>query len=213
MSNRYGYSGTVGHTQAIKSNSGVFSPNEIIDLDSDNVWFTPGQLELIETQNVTSAVSSVDFTTIKSDIYNVHFLTYNNIQVDTDANEMGIRIGDGSSFIAGGYQTAIKEGNANGTWSETKSTSQTYFRLGGDTGTGTNETANGYVYFYNLGDSTKYSFVTQQCITWDRNPYAKSVFGSAVFADVRQVVALRCFITTGNLDKGSISLYGIKEYS
>ena len=52
MSNRHGYVGTVGHTQAIKSNSGVFSPNEVIDLDSDNVWFTPGQLELIQTQTI-----------------------------------------------------------------------------------------------------------------------------------------------------------------
>jgi hypothetical protein len=126
---------------------------------------------------------------------------------------MGIRIGDGSSFLSGGYQSAIQEGNANGTFSETRTTSGTYFRLGGDTGTGTNENANGYVYFYNLGDSTKYSFTTQHCVTWDRNPYAKIVFGSSVFADVREVVALRCFITTGNFDNGSISLYGIKEYS
>ena len=168
-----------------------------------------GSLELIETQTVSGAVSTVDFTSIKQDIYNVHLLTYNNIQIDTDANEMGIRVGDGSSYIAGGYQTAMSEGNAAGTFSETKSTSQTYFRLGGDTGTGSNENANGNVYFYNLGDSAKYSFVTHQCVSWDRNPYTKMTFGSSVFADVREVSELRCFITTGNLDNGTISLYGL----
>ena len=36
---------------------------------------------------------------------------------------------------------------------------------------------------------------------------------SSVFGDVRTVSELRCFITTGNFDNGSISLYGIKAYS
>tara|TARA_R100001015_G_C4538005_1_gene102716 strand:+ start:33 stop:668 length:636 start_codon:yes stop_codon:yes gene_type:complete len=199
--------------QSFGNNKGIFTPNDIYDLTKADKYTSYGQLELIETQNISGTVAQVDFTSIKQNIYNVHFLTYNNIQIDTDANEMGIRIGDGSSFIAGGYQTAIQEGNSNGTFSETKSTSQTYFRLGGDTGTGTNENANGFVYFYNLGNSSKYSFVTCHCVTWDRNPYAKMVFGSSFFGDTREVTALRCFITTGNFDNGSISLYGVKAYS
>ena len=73
MSNRHGYIGTVGHTQAIKSNSGVFSPNEVIDLDSDNVWFTPGQLELIQTQTVSSATANLDFNSIV--YYKVQFIS------------------------------------------------------------------------------------------------------------------------------------------
>ena len=212
---KYGYVGKESDIpqQAFKANAGVLSVNDHLALSQEDKLTQFGQLELIETQTISGTVAQVDFTSIKQNIYNVHFLTYNNIQIDTDANEMGIRIGDGSSFIAGGYQSAIQEGNANGTFSETRTTSGTYFRLGGDTGTGTNETANGYVFLYNLGDSTKYSFTTQQCVTWDRNPYAKMVFGSAVFADTRVVSELRCFITTGNFDNGSISLYGIKEYS
>ena len=201
--------------QSWGSNKGIFTPNDIYDLTRDDKFTDYGQLDLIQTQDISGAVAQVDFTAIKSDIYNVHFLTYNNIQIDTDANEMGIRVGFGSTpaYYTGGYEVGMQEGNANNSWSETRSTSMGYFRLGGDTGTGSNECANGYAYLYNLGDSTKYSFVTQQCITWDRNPYAKSVFGSASFQDVQSITALRCFITTGNLDKGNISLYGLRFYT
>jgi hypothetical protein len=48
-------------TQSFKSNKGVLTPNQLIELDNENKFTKFGQLELIETQNVTSAVSNIDF--------------------------------------------------------------------------------------------------------------------------------------------------------
>jgi len=43
-----------------------------------------GKLELIETQTFTSG-STVDFLTLNENTYNVHFVTFNNVQFSTDA--------------------------------------------------------------------------------------------------------------------------------
>ena len=47
------------------NNKGVFNPAEINELVADNKWTQYGQLELIETQTVSSAVAQVDFTSIQ----------------------------------------------------------------------------------------------------------------------------------------------------
>ena len=40
----------------------------------------PGKLELIETQTVSSTVEYIIFDDIQQDIYNVHFMTINNLE-------------------------------------------------------------------------------------------------------------------------------------
>ena len=76
-SNKYGYVGADIPAQSFGSNKGVFNPAEINELVADNKWTSFGQLELIETQTV-SGVASVEFTNLKTNIYNVHFITVNN---------------------------------------------------------------------------------------------------------------------------------------
>ena len=43
-----------------------------------------GKLELIETQTITTSSSSIDFTTLNESTYNVHFVTFNNLQHTTN---------------------------------------------------------------------------------------------------------------------------------
>ena len=213
MSNRHGYIGTVGHTQAIKSNSGVFSPNEVIDLDSDNVWFNGGQLELIQTQSV-SGVAQADFTSLGS--YDVHFLTVNNLTPATDNVKVNVRLStdNGTSFITSGYQFAVQNGFSDGTFSETNSTSYSRMRVAGSMGNDTNETANGYIYFYNLLDSTKDSFVTSHFSFIHPNTSLSGgfTFGGQVLPTQAVHNAIRVYVNSGNFS-ASISLYGIKAYT
>ena len=56
------------------SNSGVFDVNDIRYLMDYQQWSGVGTLELIQTQTFTG-VGTVDFTSIKQDEYNVHFMT------------------------------------------------------------------------------------------------------------------------------------------
>ena len=83
-SNKYGYSGVDIPTQAFKANVGKFDPAEINELVADNKWTQYGQLELIETQTYSSAVTAIDFTSIQESTYNVHFMTCSQMSAAVD---------------------------------------------------------------------------------------------------------------------------------
>ena len=51
MSKEYGYIGKEVE-QAFRSNKGIFTPQDIIELDQENKWTNFGQLELIQTQTI-----------------------------------------------------------------------------------------------------------------------------------------------------------------
>ena len=58
----------------IKQNTGLYTPSEILELTKDGSW--GGSLELIEEQTVSGTPTTINFTTLKEDIYDVHFMTY-----------------------------------------------------------------------------------------------------------------------------------------
>ena len=217
MSNRHGYIGTVGHTQAIRSNSGVFSPNEVIDLDSDNVWFNAGQLEHLITTNVTSNVSTVDFTGLETyGNYNVFLLTLNDITIEHDNKLIGMEFLSNGVASSTNYQVAGQSCQADGTFNQVKGTSYPALRLTDNIGNATNECANGYVYIYNNLDSTKYSFITFHGLFQTNSNVAGCEFGGGVLPTARFDNGLRLHPDqngSSNFTGGNFSLYGIKEYS
>lgn len=169
-----------------------------------------GKLELIETQTA-SADSSLDFTDLGS--YNVHFLTFNNIDLSTDANiRARLSNNGGTSFISSGYQYATQRGNVTGSFDELKSTSTTYFLsvFSDNGGAGTNETKEGYSYFYNLLDSSKYSFGTGMSMSTNSAAQHIMMFGSAVLPTAETHNAIQVLPNTGTMS-GTVSLYGIAE--
>ncbi len=173
----------------------------------------PGKLELIETQTHSSDVAQVDFTDIKEDIYNVHFMTLNNIVSSSDAGlDCRLSNDSGSTFESSNYDYAIQYVQTSGTTAgEVKSTGGNAFTRLGALGANANELGNGYMYFYNLGDSTKYSFATEQSSSWNFNAHLVMYFGSLVYHQAETINAIRVFPTAGSLTDFEISLYGIAE--
>ena len=170
-----------------------------------------GKLELIQTVNITSSTANVEFTSLGS--YNVHFLTINDCKLDVDARYLVAQFSNngGSSYISSGYQYAYQLGYPS-VFSELKSTSTTDIPHLTSNGNATNEVGNGYVYFYNLLDNTKYSFTTSHSIGTDNATNARFYFGSAVLptAETHNAIKLQMNIGTG-ITKGNFSLYGIAE--
>jgi len=173
-----------------------------------------GKLELIETQTV-SASSTVDFTSIKEDIYNVHFLTYNDLQHNNASGlytELRLSNDGGSTFETSNYDRAVQYMGINGTFGESRSTSADRFSILAFTQA--NNPMTGYVYFYNLGDSSKYSFITHQnAVNLESSTVGWSYFGSQVYHQAETIDAIRVLNSGSsvNFTSGSISLYGIKE--
>ena len=209
---KYGYKGAEP-TQSFGNNTGVFDPNDINNLIADNKWTSFGQLELIETKT-GSSVSAIDFTNLGN--YNVHFLTINDYQVATDGQSMNMRFSDdgGSTFETANYDWAFQVGQADGTFGEYKATTGASMEVNRFGGNASNEKMNAYVYLYNLGDSTKYSFTTSQATsTLEYTARYGMQFGSGVYHIASTINAIRLLVPSGVMSVTSASLYGIKEYS
>ena len=211
-SNKYGYSGVDIPTQAFQANVGKFDPAEINELVADNKWTSFGQLELIETQTA-SAVATLDFTSIQESIYNVHFLTMNNIENSTEAYAINIQLFESGTIENGNvYQYAIQNMRTDGSFSEGRSTGYASMFASADTDNA--EYAGGsYVYLYNLGDSSKYSFSTFHSMAGYDNgtDYGFARFGSSVLPQTSQVTGIRLISSVGGGNiSGTFSLYGIR---
>jgi len=194
--------------QSFGNNKGIFTPKDIYDLTRADKYTNYGQLELIETQTA-SADNIVDFTDIKEDVYNVHFVTVN---VDlSNTSSVQIRFFEsGVLETASVYATVYQNGQATGSFSETSAGNNRIFatRTGG-----TDEARQAYNYLYNLGDSTKYSFQTMQGVSRQSPTTALDMrYGTGALLQASTVNGIRFTETGGGLLTGSISLYGMRTY-
>ena len=173
----FGYIGDTSTSvkQQVK-NKGILTTQESFDLERQG--FLGGSLELIESQTV-SGVSSVNFTNIKGAKFDVHFLECIDIATSTDNEEIQVRFSNdsGSSYETSNYQYAFQQGNASGSFNEVKSTSDNAIALSNPIGNATNEKGNLYCYLYNLNNSSKYSFVTQQSVLQSNSNVNTFTFG------------------------------------
>tara|TARA_A100001391_G_scaffold102771_1_gene68388 strand:+ start:758 stop:1399 length:642 start_codon:yes stop_codon:yes gene_type:complete len=213
MSKEYGYIGKEV-TQAFRDNKGIFTPQDIIELDQENKWTNFGQLELIETANVSSSTSTVEFTDLKD--FDVHLLTVNDGTVSQDNGGIAFRLYESGTLESGSvYHTARQICGADGSFSENKSTSNSAFRFADNIllSSVPRGNINGYLYFYNLLDSTKYSFTTQHSTTWSNSDIYRSFFGSNVLpqASAVNIIQVMAF-NTGTIESGNFSLYGIRSF-
>ena len=189
----------------VKKNTGLYTPSEILELTKDGSW--GGSLELIEEQTVSSA-SALDFTSIKENVYDVHYLVGGFTQ---QSDNISIRLSNnnGSSFISSGYQFAQQEGQTGGVFGDLKSTSASFISYFALAGTGGNDSGNSYCYLYNLGNSSKYSFVTNQSIGW-ASTVGKMTFGGGVQPNSQIINAIRIRLGSGTFS-GTVKLYGVKQ--
>ena len=188
--------------------TGIFSPKDINELTAYSQWSgLAGQLELIQTQTV-SAVNAINFFDIKEDEYNVHFLTINNCFSTSSNESIGLRFfEDGLIRISNAYQYVYQNGFATGSFSTTASTGGqrafvTRFNDNGDE-------KNAYVYFYNLGNASKYSFFTMQSVA-DHSGF-EFRYGQGAMPRLTNVNGINLFGTVGGNISGDFSLYGIRD--
>ena len=195
------------------SNSGVFDVNDIRYLMDYQQWSGVGTLELIETQSVTSA-QNVDFISLGD--YDVHFLTVNDHTFPAGSQDYGIRFYESGVLETGSvYQYADQQCGVGGNFYEDNSTSANYIRIDN---TGSEQwVQNWYCYFYNLSDSSKYSFVTFQKVPerlTSGGSYNSSGtyidFGSGVLPQASTVDGIRVYDSSQTASAGTLSLYGIR---
>ena len=201
--------------QSFGNNKGIFKPKDIYDLTRADKYTNYGQLELILTQTISSSTNDAIFSDIKQDIYNVHFLTWS-CQPNTDTTQLVGRFYEsGVQETASVYQVANQYNTSGGTSNDGgRSTGINYIYYDNYwSGTASYERHNGYAYFYNLGDSTKYSFMTAHRTTtgYNSTDYVTG-FSSSVLPQASEVDGFNIGYGDNNINNGTFSLYGIKAY-
>ena len=202
----YGYLGTQPN-QTVK-NTGVLSVTEAAELQSQGKL--GGSLEFIEEKSI-SAVSLAIFTDIKETVYDVHYMTVNNFQASDDSQFPAVRFFESGVEESGNvYQYAVQYGRADGTFGVSQAGGTNFLTAGATTGNQANEQSNSYCYFYNLGNSSKYSFQTlHTTITSNTTTYTFS-FGGGVLPQASIVDQIKLFVLSGTFS-ATAKLYGVKQ--
>jgi hypothetical protein len=193
------------------SNSGVFDVNDIRYLMDYQQWATPGELQLIETQTISGTPSTLSFDSIQESTYNVHFMTINNYAPQTDNRHLTIQFKVGGvTDTDNDYQYAMSQNNITSANREHNQGNDTRIYLSYNVGVSTGEKSNGYLYIYNAGDSSKYTFLTSQFTTFRNTAEIQTNFNSGVYDQTATVNGLQFQTSGGNLEHGTFSLYGIR---
>jgi hypothetical protein len=204
----------------VKKNTGLYTPSEILQLTKEGSW--GGSLELIAEQTADGTSATIDFLDIKENVYDVHFLTYSNVgTTGTDYDSILIRLYESGVLESGSvYQWANQRIRANGGNNEYKSTaSNSLPPFNNGISNQSIEKINSYIYLYNLGNSSKYSFATwqtSQIPSYSESQIFSTNFGGGTLPQASLVDGIRLFNNqaTGasNISNGSnFKLYGVKQ--
>ena len=213
MTTKFSYIGSDDKipAQSFKNNKGLFDLDDIYSLDLDNKWTNYGQLEFIQKITVSSA-STVDITNLGSD-YQVHLITMNNMHTN-DNKDLNFRVfvnGDiqtGSTDYSRSFRNMYQDGNQY----EDKDSDLDRLRLNSEIGGNSPEGFNALIYMYNalFGGRT---FITQQQAILDKNAYFGSYYGAGAYDGTNVLSGIRFYMSSDNINSGSISVYGIRSYS
>jgi len=188
----------------VKKNTGLYTPSEILQLTKDGSW--GGSLELIQSQSVSGA-TTCNFTSIQQERYDVHLLQLDDMESGSQMySEIRLSNDGGSSYETSNYQRAVQYGGTNGSFGENKSTSADRFSILNISSA--NEPHSLYVYLYNLGNSSKYSFITHQAPPSVVYMY----FGGGVYTVAETINAIQILNSAGaSFTGGTAKLFGIKQ--
>ncbi len=197
--------------QQVKNN-GVISVNENLDLVSKG--HASGSLELINTYTVSGSTTNIDLTSLQESKYGVHQITYDLRWGSGVNNEyLALRVSNdgGSSFENSGYDNAMQYFGVTNSFGSLNGTNESEFQdiAYGDAA----DYIHGYIYCYNLGDSSKYSFFTSHSSPTYESSGAWGYFGGGVYTTAETINAIRLFAkgASGGFDDGTVKLFGVKQ--
>ena len=203
----FGYIGDISTKikQQVK-NQGVLSIPEIYELEK--AGHLGGSLELIQEENYSTDVASVDFLSIKENIYDVHLFTFKNVTSASNSNlrfqfyESGV-LESASVYDFGRQFQTTSGGSENNEENEDKLNTTNY------ASTSSTRVGNGYIYFYNLGISSKYSSMSFHAMGGHTED--QFVFGGGYLPQASTVDGIRFLDGSGTFTSFNFKIYGIKK--
>ena len=168
-----------------------------------------GQLVQVDTETVTSAVSSVSVLGITTD--DVYMVAVSGMKSSSDITNLNIQVtksSDNSADSSANYDYAYKKLRTGSSFDNTAVTNDTAPTLGNG-GTGTGEMANYIIYCYNFNDSSEFSYFTYEPTTFDFQGELVGNTGSLVHTVNQSCNGLLFKYHTGNITSGTFTLYKV----
>lgn len=169
-----------------------------------------GRLNLIETKEINAETAV--FSSIEETKYKIHFMTVNEFIPSADNTGLSLRFFEnGVEESATVYKRAQHIADT-ATDAEFRSSSTSEFTPIWNCGNVGGECGNFYYYFYNLGDSSQYSFISgmENHIYYSPGTIRTS-FGGGVLPQTSTVDQIKLFVASGKTFTATASLYGVSE--
>ena len=204
----FGYIGDTSTSvkQQVK-NKGILTTQESFDLERQG--FLGGSLELIQEENYSTDVASVDFLSIKENIYDVHLFTFKNVTSASNSNLRFQFYESGVLETASVYDFARQFCNTSSSFSDTNSENEDKLNSVNYASTSSTRVGNGYIYFYNLGISSKYSSMSFHAMGGHTED--QFVFGGGYLPQASTVDGIRFLDGSGTFTSFNFKLYGVKQ--
>ena len=177
-----------------------------------------GKLIHIETQT-PSGVTTVDFTSIKEDVYKVHLVTWS-LETNNDNIVPSVRLHESgtletASVYKEAYQEVVSDGSNENTGAQTstRSASNDEIRIGENVGNASLEFGTGYFYIWNAGNSTYHTSISSHSTTLAPTNEVYIHIGGGVLPQASTVDGFRIYPqndATAQLT-GTVSLYGVAQ--
>lgn len=171
-----------------------------------------GSLVKIDEEIVTSAVASVTLTGIDS-TYDVYLLVINDMHPSVANANLGIRVTEGGTAnTTSNYDNTAKFLRTTVGFGNINTTNQDKFGFGSYIGAGdTGDRAVGLHYIFNAPNSSEYTFITTERLQTAESNELTGEQGGGVFTVASAVDGLHIFISSGNMETGTFTLYGLKK--
>ena len=205
----FGYLGdTSTKIKQVKKNDGVISIAEAYELEK--LGHLGGSLQLIAETSHSSDVNTIELNSIKEAEYDVHLLVISNLAFESGIGRIGVQLRESGTYeTAGVYDYSIQYQESSGGNGNQKQENYEYMQL--EFQLSTAGTFGAYAYFYNLGNSAKYSFMNfQEQLT--TSSYASTRYGGGILPQASVVDGIRIMRSgSNNFTSYNIKLFGIKK--
>ena len=192
----------------VKENTGIYTPNDILELDKKGYW--GGKLDLIQSQTA-SGVATLEFTSIKEDIYDIHLL-WSSDTYCSSSNSIGLKLMTSSGvYTTSDYALKNEYNSSSGSRGNLARTADAgwIYHFTSDNSSST-QVGGSKTYLFNLGNSSAKAFWTMQHNGYNTNnsQYYSSIQVGAV--DTAQAYTGLHMYTGATSFSGQFDLYGVK---
>lgn len=167
----------------------------------------------IDKEIVSSSTGYVELTGM-TNAYDVFLLTFNNVTLSVNDRDLRLRfLESGTVNETANYDYAYNVSDAaSNSENPVGETDETSIDLTLNTGTGTSELVNGFVYIFSSQVSSQYTYTTMETSSYHHTAKGVGLHGGGIFTQESTVNGLRLLnLSSANILTGTFNLYGLKK--